>query len=139
MNKIDHIDIVFENCDFCTIPANNKFFQFYLDRITKTIMSCNTNESYSMEVADDVELKFSKECLSINSYWENLEKCGNTLETYLKFKGLVSIHIYYSDTSIEYYVPYKEEDEAEIGSANIYQVNEFMDDGSCKVTIKKNR
>ena len=141
MDKIDHTDIVFENCDLCTIPSDDgHMLDFNLIGITDSAMSVNLNEEfYSVKVAREVYLEFSKDALSILSYWSKLDNfIKNTLEDHLKFRDITSIHIYYGDNkSIQYYVPYREEDETKLGSPNLYQINEFLPDGSCKVTIKK--
>jgi hypothetical protein len=142
MDKIDHTDIVFENCDFCTIPSDKgRMLEFNLIGVTDSAMSVNLNEEfYSLKVAREVYLEFSKDALKILSHWSELDDfIKNNLENHINFRDITSIYIYYGDNkSTQFHVPYQEENETELGSPNIYQVNEFLPNGNCRVEIKKN-
>jgi len=143
MEKINYIDIGFENCDSCTIPIkeNPDLLNFWICKVNESAMSVNLNEEfYTMKVAEEIRLNFSKDALEIKSSWDKLNSFGNTLKEHLNFRDITSVRICYGkNKSVEYHVLYQEENEAELGSPNIYQTNEFLSDGGCNVTIKKRR
>ncbi len=141
MNKIEHVDIIFENCDVCSIPVeeNSDLLNFQMYGITENAISITFSKEFNTyKSAEEVYLTFSKEALDIKSHWGIFGNTGNTLRQQLNFRDIVGILIYYN-TDIEYYVSvvYDEENKADLGSPNINQVNEMQPNGSCRVSIKR--
>jgi hypothetical protein len=153
MEKIRSVEIVFKNCDICRLPveSNSDLIEFKITGITKSVSSCNLNkEIIILNVADEVKIEFSKEALEFPTFWEKeYAGNGNLLKNQLKFRDICAIKIYYGDVEIktinrgndpknkEYYILYEAENESELGSPNINQINTFLDNGNCIVEIKR--
>jgi hypothetical protein len=134
MKKIYYVDINFENLDSCIIPTkeNSDLLCFWMTKINESAMSVNLGkEFYTMKVAEEVYLTFSKDALEIKS-------SGYTLRKQLSFRNITSISIHYGKhESAIYHVLYQEESDENIGSPNMYQINDFLLNGDCNVTIRK--
>lgn len=139
LEKINKIDIIFENCDFVSIPVkdNPDLLHFYMRGVKKNVGSANLNKYFHVyETAEEVYLEFSKESLEFPSFWEIKDGAGNILKNQLNFRDITSIHVYCEDKDYKYYVPYIEENESEIGSPNLNQINNWEENGTCRIEIK---
>jgi len=139
--KIDKVDISFENCDAVTIPIkeDSDLLSFYCTGVQESIYNGNLNKEYfSHKYAEEMRLEFSDKALKLLSYWSiKWDDHKLTLGDYLKLRDIASIHIYYEGGDTQIYSLYEEENENELGSPNKNQINNFQEGGSCIVEIKK--
>jgi len=141
LKKINKADIVFENCDFVSIPVkeDSELLHFHMSGISESVSSCNLDKDlHAYKTANEVLLEFSKKALYLPSFWEIKYGCGNILKNQLSFRDICSVYIYCEENKeYEYYVSYIEENESELGSPNLNQINHWLNDGGCRVEIKK--
>lgn len=143
-NKLlKYVDIVFENCDFCQIPMNTDAdnIRFYIEGIKDSAFNINDGkEVWFMKIAESLEINIPQKTLNFPTHWKTQDiGFGNTLSVQLGFRDITGIRLVFKDESVEYSVVYEEEDEDILGSPNKNQVNEFLDNGSCRVIIKGKR
>lgn len=131
--KITKIDVVFENCDFATIPAEH----------IENISIYDTKESW---VYHNGQMEQCFNCKKVYLQFSNAANvpmsfmCGDTNTKFfnraMAYGDITSIVIYYDDgTDRLYYVPWKDEEYS--GEINQYQITGIVNRHLC-IGIGKN-
>lgn len=137
---VDYLEIIFENCDFCKIPIKEEIgkVEWSFSEVVRAEWSSG-KVSICQNISKEVRLLFSKEILQIQTDFERELNSQESLIDQLKFRNISLIRIVYVDGSQrDFYVDYIDEKESDLGSPNINQTNEFLEDGSCIVRISRN-
>ncbi len=135
---IDHIDVVLENCEVITLPAN-VVGSMHFDIVTDKVYVNNylgTLTSRRSVIIDDLQLHIlAKGNKTIEQVW----KPKNTMtifDRFLEFPDIVYLDVYYADTSMdEYEVVW--EDLTSGGENNKLQSTKITDAGDCIITISR--
>lgn len=103
--KLSRIDLVFENCEFCSIPREAIRF-LHLDKINSSINYSEWNGLHSFKSTSIECLEIKKEFLEKScSYMANEEfpnEQENLLERIQHYNDIVSIEIYWVLNNVEY-------------------------------------
>lgn len=122
MQKIEKIELVFENCEVCTLLPD--MFKYLLIRGIKENIDINCFQYENGEINKDKTCEYFS--ITINEKGLNTITWNETLrERIKKFKDIVSVIIYYEHRDEEIYVPYNEENEY----FNKYQTIEETEEG----------
>lgn len=129
MEKIQSIELAFENCEVCKLLPD-MFKCLYLEGIKENLWI----NSFQYE---NGETNRSKSCdefgIIVNKKGLNIITWNGTLKDRLKkYKDIVSVTIYYEHRDEEIYVPWNDEDEF----SNKYQTIEETEEG-IRVRISK--
>ena len=130
--KITQIDVVFENCDFATIPIDDiENISIYNVResciyVNGQIEQCFNCKKVYLQFSSAANISMSFMCANNSKFFDRVMAYGD----------ITSIVIYYGDgTEKLYWVPWKDEDYS--GEINQYQMTEIVDGHLC-IGIGKN-
>lgn len=122
MQTIEKIELVFENCEVCTLLPD--MFKYLVIRGIKENIDINCFQYKKGELNKDKTCEYF--AITINEIGLNTITWNGTLrERIKKFKDVVSVIIYYGHRDEEIYVPWNEEDEY----SNRYQTIEETEEG----------
>lgn len=122
MQTIEKIELVFENCEVCTLLPD--MFKYLVIRGIKENIDINCFQYKKGELNKDKTCEYF--AITINEKGLNTITWNGTLrERIKKFKDIVSVIIYYRHRDEEIYVPWNEEDEY----SNRYQTIEETEEG----------
>ena len=122
MQTIEKIELVFENCEVCTLLPD--MFKYLVIRGIKENIDINCFQFENGEINKDKTCEHFS--ITINKKGLNTITWNEPLrERIKKFKDIVSVIIYYEHRDEEIYVPWNEEDEF----YNKYQTIEETEEG----------
>ena len=122
MQTIEKIELVFENCEVCTLLPD--MFKYLVIRGIKENIDINCFQYKKGELNKDKTCEYFS--ITINEKGLNTITWNEILrERIKKIKDIVSVIIYYRDRDEEIYVPWNEEDEY----SNRYQTIEETEEG----------
>ena len=122
MQTIEKIELVFENCEVCTLLPD--MFKYLVIRGIKENIDINCFQYKKGELNKDKTCEYF--AITINEKGLNTITWNETLrERIKKFKDIVLVIIYYGHRDEEIYVPWNEEDEY----SNRYQTIEETEEG----------
>ena len=121
MEKINRIDIVFENCEVCTLLSD--MFKYLIIHGIKENIDINCYQYKNGEIHRDKTCEYFS--ITINEKGLNSITWNGTLKERLRnFKDIVSVKIYYEDKDEEIYVTWNDEDDF----LNKYQTTEEIEE-----------
>lgn len=122
MQTIEKIELVFENCEVCTLLPD--MFKYLVIRGIKENIDINCFQYKKGELNKDKTCEYF--AITINEKGLNTITWNGILrERIKKIKDIVSVIIYYGHRDEEIYVPWNEEDEY----SNRYQTIEEIEEG----------
>ena len=134
--RLSKIELRLENCDVITL--NNKEIEYLsIDNIKKNIW-VQSGDAYDKTYCDSFSIVLNK---SANRKYYEFEQNDTEFEANiferLKDRDITSIKLYYdNDTNTEdIYIPYKDDVENQLGSANVYMTYEITKQGNMLIII----
>lgn len=122
MQTIEKIELVFENCEVCTLLPD--MFKYLVIRGIKENIDINCFQYKKGEINKDKTCEYF--AITINEKGlKTITWNGILRERIKKIKDIVSVIIYYGHRDEEIYVPWNEEDEY----SNRYQTIEETEEG----------
>lgn len=149
MNGISRIEIGLENCEVITIDG--KYIgAFYVENIKTTIsrMGCNYIGKYQSCDSFVIEINRGADCVNKPFGIDDEDSKMSIFKRLLTFRDITSIRIFYdkknekyedveTGETDEFYVPYEEECEGQLGSPNVYQSCYINSYGDLYIVISK--
>ena len=135
--QVKSIELLFENCEFITIPAN-VIGEFIVDDIKKKIARRAANSISDYLVANTVVLELFK-VGDLKYHPFGIEDMEDTKFNRIDSgRDITAISITYEDNTEEtYYVNYLSQSDV-IGAVNVYQKTYFSNDGNLYLVISEN-
>lgn len=141
MKSVDHIDIIFENCDLIENINHENIGYFNIEKIRPVVQrwACNCIDKNLM--ADKVEIELKKEVDHIHYDFGmvNDESSKTTVFKRIQdYRDITHIDVFYDDGTNEYYnVDYMESWNGWLGTPNINHKNWIDENGSLWIKIEK--
>lgn len=131
MEIIEYIDLVFENCEKCTLLPD--MFKNLVINGIKENTSINCFQYENGEISKDKSCEYFS--ITVNEKGLSLITWNGTLrERLMNYKDIVSVIIHYENRTEEIYVPWHDEDEY----SNRYQKAEKTEEG-IKIDIEREK